>query len=262
MLATLPVLDGPGLLPAAHPPRTRYPKSVIDVPAAPRKSTGLRCLVSGASNAKLGGTMLKGRWRGMPLYALTLEERATCPTDCPNWDRCYGNNMPFAQRYRPGAALEAAIRADVHTLAERRASRTGFVVRLHVLGDFYSVPYVWAWGALFEEVPQLHAYGYTHHQHGTPIGDAIAELVARFPERASFLRSDPRPELRESDPLPGAYTVDWDAPLPATGTVFCPEQQGRAPSCASCGLCMNGRTGVSFVDHSRAALDKRRAASA
>ena len=43
----------------------------------------------------------KGRWRGYPVFTLTLEERATCPSYCEQWDECYGNNMPFGARLEP-----------------------------------------------------------------------------------------------------------------------------------------------------------------
>ncbi len=51
-------------------------------------------LKSGGNNRKIGGVILKGHWKGFPIYGLTLEERATCPTSCHHWRSCYGNRMP------------------------------------------------------------------------------------------------------------------------------------------------------------------------
>src|SRR3990167_9551526 len=52
-------------------------------------------------NAKLGKLRewRAGAFKGMPLYSLTLEERATCERSCNAWSVCYGNNMPFAHRF-------------------------------------------------------------------------------------------------------------------------------------------------------------------
>lgn len=225
---------------------TRYRKSLTPVPSQPAKS-GLFVLKDAKSNAKLGRIFTKGPWIGAHIYTLTLEERATCWTGCANLDRCYGDGMPFAYRYPPGPALEQAIRADVHRLATKHP--TGFAVRLHVLGDFYSVAYVRLWQELLAEYPALRVWGYTHWRHASDIGAAVSALVASSPKRASILRSD---ATEWDDPLPKAITVGaLDAAAPST--VSCPEQMGRAPSCAACGLCMLGRVSVSFHDHSRAA---------
>ena len=53
-----------------------------------------------SSNKKLGKFVIKGRHKNKYLYSLSLEERKTCPTSCFHWKTCYGNNMPFAHRFR------------------------------------------------------------------------------------------------------------------------------------------------------------------
>lgn len=242
MAVALPVLD-----PFAFSDHTtRYRKNVKPVPEKPAAS-GLFVLKEAGNNAKLGKVMTKSRWKGMKLFALTLEERATCWEGCQNLSRCYGDNMPFAHRYKHGPALERALDRDVFTLSSRKQTRDGFIVRLHVLGDFYSVAYVHYWGALLKEYPALRLFGYTHHRHASPIGRAVSDLVHEWPLRTSFLRSDAD---EADDPLPKAMTVLRGAE-PVEGTVFCPEQTGRSPTCATCGLCMGGRVSVTFIDHSR-----------
>lgn len=233
------------------PARTLYQKTVVDAPALPVKSTGLRALKTSAGNAKLSNgrnaVFSRGPWVGMPLYQLTLEERATCPTTCRHFITCYGSNMPFATRHRHGPELVEALRADVAVLAVRHPE--GFVVRLHVLGDFYSVAYVRFWSGLVRTTPQLHVYGYTHREHGTAIGDAVAQFVARHPGRVSILRSDGEDP---ADPLPRAMSLGGDATVPHPLTrVICPEQTRKTESCLTCGLCMNGRTSVSFLAHGK-----------
>src|SRR5690348_4524574 len=232
----------------ARPPHTRYRKSVIHTPTSPVQSTGLFVLKRADGNTKLGGdtgfTILKGPFRGKPLFMLTLEERATCPTTCQNWNRCFGDNMPFAKRHQVDGVLMTAITQDVRKLAGKYPG--GFVVRLHILGDFPSVVYVDHWMGLLAQHQALHVFGYTHWPHGSPIGDAVVRMVKQFPKRVSILRSDGLP----GDPLPLAITVDRGAPA-APGTVVCPEQSGKTASCLTCGLCMNGRASVTFIDHSR-----------
>jgi hypothetical protein len=227
------------------PSSTRYRKSIFEVPTKPVTSTGLFVLKSADNNKKIGKLMLKSRWKGFPIYSLTLTERETCWAGCQNLDRCYGDNMPFARRYKTGVELERAIEADLATLQKRKP--LGFLVRLHVLGDFYSIEYVQFWSDMIAKFPALVVYGYTHYRHHSDIGRAVSELVERWPARASFLRSD---ATEEDDPLPRAMTVMRGASQ-VEGTVFCPEQTGRAESCGACGLCMGGRVSVTFIDHSR-----------
>src|SRR5262245_38746167 len=44
-----------------------------------------RLLIDGANNRKIGGRVTKGALRGVPVFTLTLEERATCPRTCVHW---------------------------------------------------------------------------------------------------------------------------------------------------------------------------------
>lgn len=231
-----------------RPAHTRYRKTVINAPDSPL-SSGLRVLKEASTNDKLGkaGSIVRrGRYRGMPLYALTLEERATCWSGCQNWNICYGDGMPFAKRHAPGNTLISALTADLAVLSTRHPG--GYVVRLHVLGDFYDVSYVMQWQNWLTEHPALYLFGYTHWRYDHPIGRAVTELVQAFPDRAAFRRSD---ATEPHDPLPPAHTVDRHTPLPVMNTVFCPEQTGATASCTTCGLCMNNTTGITFLDHSR-----------
>ena len=104
------------------------------------------------------------KWQGMPMFSLTLEERATCPTTCFRWVECYGNNMPFAHRYEHGELLETRLTDQLTYLARKYPG--GFVVRLHILGDFYSVDYVSFWASALKTFPSLHIFGYTAHTTG------------------------------------------------------------------------------------------------
>jgi hypothetical protein len=59
----------------------------------PRNGGKLHVLVSAGSNRKIGRRMKKGRWAGMEILSLTLEEHATCPATCQQWKSCYGDNL-------------------------------------------------------------------------------------------------------------------------------------------------------------------------
>lgn len=226
----------------------RYPSTVTEPPT--RTVGGLLVLKSARNNRKLSartsrGRFTKGRFIGFPLYSLTLAERTTCPASCELWGDCYGNGMPFAKRHAVGPALLQAIAADVSTLAERYPA--GYVVRLHVLGDFPSVSYVRHWRALVRTVAALRVFGYTHRRPSDPIGRAVVSLVRAYPGRVAILQSDPVAAGR--GPLPFAYTLARGVTDAVPGSVICPQQTGRTASCMTCGLCLNGRTSISFIRH-------------
>jgi hypothetical protein len=102
-----------------------------------------RLLKSGQNQRKLGSHVSKGRWAGMPIFTLTLEERATCPRSCQHWNDCYGNHMHWPKRHAHGPELEGKLALELAVLAAKYPA--GFVVRLHILGDFYSSEYVRRW---------------------------------------------------------------------------------------------------------------------
>lgn len=153
--------------PALTEGRSLYQASVISATYAPR------ILVDGINQRKIGNRVTKGPWKGMRIFTLTLEERKTCPASCFRWETCYGNNMPFARRVNIDNEYLDRLEDELRAL---NAKGRGFVVRLHVLGDFYSVGYVHQWEYWLDIFPKLHVFGYTAWSAGTPIGDAVREL--------------------------------------------------------------------------------------
>src|SRR5262249_24053099 len=137
----------------------------------------LGCSRVPSTHGRSAARFLKGRWRGFAAYMLTLEERATCPTTCRHLRSCYGNKMHLAQRMQAGSDLEWRLVREVALLHIDHPD--GFAVRLHELGDFYSVEYVELWGRLLERYPGLHIWGYTAHTDG-PIFAALVALVKRY----------------------------------------------------------------------------------
>lgn len=222
--------------------RTLFPSRVFQAHEVPR------LLISGANQRKIGDRVTKGSWRGMPIYTLTLEERATCPVACHNWATCMGGGMPYSRRVQAGPALEERLASELADL--QRLYPRGFVVRLHILGDFYSVGYVARWRAWLDAFPALRVFGYTAWPADTEIGAAVALLALECWERFAVRVSVP-------DGAPAgtrqAATI-WHEPTGDEDGIVCPAQTERAACCGACGLCWAPAAWhrrIVFVGHGR-----------
>ena len=218
-----------------------------------------RVLVSGMNSRKIGKVVTKGAWKGFPIFTLTLPERATCPSICHMWKSCYGNAMPFARRHKPGPDLEAKLTSEVAALAKEHPQ--GFVVRLHVLGDFYSAEYVTLWETLLKRHPNLHAFGYTSRMRDAKspaIGNRLFQVRNQFPDRFCIRPSEPKP-------LSGAAVVIDripEGPNVAEGLV-CPAERDATACCATCGLCWEKASRdkcIVFVKHGMGSTKSQRLA--
>ncbi len=191
-----------------------------------------RVLKSGRENAKTGGFIAKGPWAGMPIFTLTLEERATCPPACELWAACYGNAMPFARRHEHGDALELRLAQDLVVLCKEHGR---IAVRLHVLGDFYSEHYVKLWRQALADLPGLHIWGYTHHPLDSGLGRLLAALNVAHTDRCSIRFSVPP----DAAPAPMTATTIWRKPEGSVVTEgqVCPAQTEATMCCGTCGLC-------------------------
>lgn len=226
-------------LSAGHPAlieaRTIFPTTVN--PVGHRRVK--RLLKSGVNSRKIGKTVTKGRWRGFPIFTLTLEERATCPRSCKAWASCYGNGMPYAQRLVAGPAFEAALWDELS--AQQLQHPHGFVVRLHVLGDFYSLGYVALWERALAAFPALHVFGYTARDPASDdIGEAVGLIVDAHPARFAIRFSG------WDGPTHGSVLV---AAAGDTEHLICPAQQGRTSCCATCALCWHSDRTIAFLRH-------------
>lgn len=220
--------------PAALGGRTRFPTRVFYADEVSR------VLKSGHQSRKIGAFVTKGFAKGWPIYTLTLEERATCPRSCREWLTCYGNNMQAAERLVAGVELERALRRELAALQDKHPG--GFLVRLHVLGDFYSAEYAGLWHAFLRAFPALHLFGFTAHGPDSPIGRTVALLAADFGWRRAAIRFSGAPhELRASRVL-DAGQGDPDA-------VACPAQSGATDCCGTCALCWQSERSIAFRRH-------------
>lgn len=193
---------------------------------------GARILGFGRRNSKLGHRVQRGQFAGYVIRTLTLVEmdaRGGCPPTCPFWQAgtCYGRHMRWARRCDPSPdpiGFADAVTTEAVDAAER--DRHGVLVRLHVLGDFYSREYTCAWRNALLRSDRLAVYGYTHHAPGSAIGRAIDQGRKRWGARFA-VRFSGAPDVE------GAALTEHEA-----GDAFtCPEQTGRLADCASCALC-------------------------
>ena len=220
-------------------------------------------VIKKSTNIKLGKKVTKGKLTGFPIYTVTLQERATCPTSCIHWHDCYGNNMMFAVRYNADDSLIAAMESELKTLQAKHPN--GFLVRLHVLGDFYSVQYVAQWAKWLSMFPALHIYGYTANQPDAAdnkeraIGQAILSLRMacgiRFAVRFSGSYGDQFSALSADDSKALALLDTKQAfKCPTqiskeTGKLAKKGEATLASDCGACGLCWQASKPVVFLTH-------------
>ena len=193
-----------------------------------------------------------GHRRGWPLFHLTLEERRTCPRSCTQWLDCYGNAMPFARRHSP-FQLEVYLEQEIATLQSKYPE--GFLIRLHTLGDFFSVEYVSFWARMLVTYSALHVFGYTSRRVDDP--DELSHLIAvrinavislygwrRFAIRTSHAEAGPQRSIVVLEP---PVTNGQD-----TQVIMCPAQSKATEACVTCGLCWaeaaRGKT-IAFLKH-------------
>ena len=224
---------------------TRFPKQVV------RPSEIRSLLVSGHSNIKIGRDVRKGHFRGYRIYTLSLEERATCPRSCQHWRTCYGNAEPFAKRIDHTdphflAILEREIDRLVTGTYHPLSKASGILIRLHALGDFYSVEYVDFWRRMLDRHERLAIYGYTAHKmtwrDKNSIGGRVARVTDEFGERFAIRWSNGTLYRRSTVSIGSSESCPPNA-------FVCPEQTGKTKCCATCGACWSTTKNVAFLEH-------------
>lgn len=233
--------------PAIRDGHTIFPTRVFN--AAERDHV----LINGINNAKIGKRVTVGAWAGLPFFTMSLEERATCPRTCHSWSECYGNSMPMAVRFRYDQTLLAAIHRDLTRMSRAATTKNGFVVRLHVLGDFPDARYAREWARWSTEFKALHVEGYTAHPRKSEIGSILASMNSKRPERWQ-IRNSVSPDTPYA---PMQVTTLWAKPEktgydPETKTLVCPQELGKTQTCGTCGICWKpelNHVRVAFYGH-------------
>jgi hypothetical protein len=113
------------------------------------------------------------------------------------------------------------------------------MIRLHILGDFYSIGYVALWERALAAFPALHVFGFTaRDREADPIGEAVERLAAADWSRFAIRFSGAAGRRRASRIGVG----DPDA-------ITCPAQTGKTECCATCALCWQSDRSISFIAH-------------
>ena len=151
--------------------------------------------------------------------------------------------MHMARRHAHGPALEAKLREELTALQAQHPG--GFVVRLHILGDFYSPGYVALWAEALKRLPALRVFGFTAHGLDTEMGEAILRLNLEHVLRC---------RVRYSGSIEGGGmgAVVVDTPDEQPRAVVCPAQTGKTDCCATCALCWTMNKPVAFLRHGEA----------
>ena len=123
---------------------------------------------------------------------------------------------------------------------------TGFAVRLHVLGDSFSVEYVRFWRTLLERHPALHVFGFTARWDAAndPIAAALVALVKQQWDRFAIRFSN----APSSFAAPATISIEHPYQKPSDA-ILCPEQVAKTDSCSTCGLCWGSTRRIAFLQH-------------
>ena len=216
---------------------TIYPKTVYTINSLEDYNTYGHKLLKQSNNKKLGKVVGRGKFVKKPLYSLSLCEREMgCPKSCHHWDSCYGNNMPFAHRFRTSSdeVFTKILEEEIFYLLKKH--KFGIHIRLHVLGDFFSKYYINFWRSILWRFDRVSVYGYTAHKPtsklGKQINDAIYQIgFDRFAIR--FSNSDVELSANSTEYKP-KKNVSFKP-------IVCLEQENKVANCVSCGVCWNSK---------------------
>jgi hypothetical protein len=209
-------------------------------------------LIKLSNNKKLGKQILVGRHKGKKLYSLTLVEREMgCTKNCFHWETCYGDNMPFAHRFKTNNTIifTNILTDEINNL--RKKHKNGIVLRLHVLGDFIDKYYARYWAGVLASYENVSIYGYTAHNEKSDIGKILLEITKKF----GFDRFAVRWSNNVNSKLNTANSTDFKPRIIGAknvklNSITCLEQVNKVKNCASCGLCWNSKINqINFITH-------------
>ena len=216
---------------------TIYPKTVHTINSIDDyRSYGYQ-LLKQSNNKKLGKKIKKGVYKDRPLYSLSLCEREMgCPKTCLHWNSCYGNNMPFAHRFRTDddITFTSILKNEIINLLKKH--KQGIHIRLHVLGDFFSNYYIDFWRSILFNNEKVSIYGYTAHKPTSEFGKQIKHVI----DKMSFERFAIR--FSNSNVNLSANSTEYKPRvIGQLKGLICPEQDNKVDSCSNCALCWNDK---------------------
>ena len=216
---------------------TIYPKTVTTINSLDDYKNYGHKLLKQSNNSKLGKVVGKGAFVKKPLYSLSLVEREMgCPKSCHHWDSCYGNNMPFAHRFKTDddITFTSILKNEIIDLLKKH--KFGIHIRLHVLGDFFSDYYIDFWRSILFNNKKVSIYGYTAHSPKSMLGKQIKNVINKIGfDRFAIRFSNANVEL-------SANSTEYKPRLLKNvrlNPTICPEQLDKVANCVSCGLCWN-----------------------
>ena len=214
---------------------TIYPKNVYTINSLEDYTQYGFKLLKQSNNKKLGKVVKKGIYRNKPLYSLSLVEREMgCPTDCFHWDNCYGNNMPFAHRFKTNNDMIFCNILNTEIFDLLKKHKQGIHIRLHVLGDFFSKYYINWWLELLTCYENVSVYGYTAHSPHSVLGLKVKDTIKKI----GFNRFAVR--FSNANVNLSANSVELiERKNVNLKSISCPEQYGKVANCVSCALCWN-----------------------
>ena len=209
-------------------------------------------VADGRDNKKLGaGVYSFATLPGLPA------DGGTCP-GATTWCKsaCYAVSMD-SNGSRPNVHNRWAENTDAVRAGGMPAiPRSAKYFRIHVSGDFYSTVYIEQWRELCASRPDVKFWAYTRSWRSPRLLPRLEKLRA-LPNVQLFASTDP--SVHKAPP-PGWRVAsvasvqlglqdDRQYASQATG-LQCPEQVGKAASCADCGYCFKGKKGnVLFLVH-------------
>ena len=216
---------------------TIYPKTVYTINSIDDYRAYGHKLLKQSNNTKLGKVVAKGKFVKKPLYSLSLVEREMgCPKSCHHWDSCYGNNMPFAHRFKTDddITFTSILKNEIIDLLKKH--KFGIHIRLHVLGDFFSDYYIDFWRSILFNNKKVSIYGYTAHSPKSMLGKQIKNVINKIGFNRFAIR------FSNADVELSANSTEYKPRLlenVSLNPIVCPEQLDKVANCVSCGLCWN-----------------------
>ena len=141
--------------------------------------------------------------------------------------------MPFAHRIsaKNQQLLEQRIYNDL-----LNSTNQLLLIRLHILGDFFSVKYVKFWRKMLNTFNNIALYGYTANNIKSIYLDsrAIAKEIIK-------LNKNDNCHIRFSNDVNVLFSANsYDIVKPVKGvSIVCPVQENKTANCGTCGLCWN-----------------------
>ena len=141
--------------------------------------------------------------------------------------------MPFA--HRMSAKDEELLMKRIYNDLLNNTNKL-LLIRLHILGDFFSVKYVKFWRKMLNTFNNIALYGYTANniKSSIPLSQAIAKEIIK-------LNNNQHCHIRFSNDLNVSFSANsYDIVKPVKGvSIVCPVQENKTANCGTCGLCWN-----------------------